>query len=90
MLTQEQIKIFVQLVEENNDLTLQQLSDYLNLETGVKVSISTLCRLLQKLELTRKKKSLHASEAETERVQNLRREYWTTIGEVKLSDARIY
>jgi len=29
-------------------------------------------------------------EAETERVQKLRREYWTTIGEVKLSDARFY
>ena len=44
-----------------------------------------MCRLLQKLNLTRKK-TLHANEAESERVQNLRRQYWTTIGEVKLSD----
>lgn len=29
-------------------------------------------------------------EAETERVQKLSREYWTTIREVKLSDARFY
>lgn len=50
------------------------------------VRVPTMCRLLQKLELTRKKKTLHVSEAETERVQKLRREYWTTIGEVKLSD----
>ena len=55
-------------------------------KTGVKVSVPTMCRLLQKLELNRKKKTLHASEAETERVQNLRREYWTTIGEVRLED----
>ncbi len=85
-LSQEQINIVIELVEEDNDLTLQQLSDRLMARTGVKASIYILCRLLQKLKLTRKKKTLHANEAETERVQNLRREYWTTIGEVKISD----
>ena len=39
-----------------------------------------------KNEFDPKKKTLHANEAETERVQNLRREYWTTIGEVSLKD----
>lgn len=32
------------------------------------------------------KKTLHADEAHTDRVQNLRREYWATIGEVKRAD----
>ncbi len=41
---------------------------------------------MQRLELTRKKKTLHANEAESERVQNLRSQYWTTIGEVQLKD----
>jgi transposase len=82
----QQIEILSQLVEEDNDATLQQLSVRLTEKTGIKVSIPTICRLLQRLELTRKKKTLHADEAQTERVQNLRREYWTTIGEVKLSD----
>jgi hypothetical protein len=54
-------------------------------KTGSETSIATRCRLLQKLNLTRKK-TLHASEAESQRVQNLRRQYWTTIAEVKLSD----
>lgn len=97
------------------------------------MSIPTICLLLQKLNLTRKKTAarttcfaqaaltamqnrkqhpelragrfpvcteldfksrervtLHANEAYTEPVQNLRREYWTSIGEVKLSDARFY
>lgn len=75
-----------QLVEEDNDATLQQLSTRLTEKTGISISISTICRFLQKVELTRKKKTLHATEAETERVQNLRREYWTTIGEVNLKD----
>jgi transposase len=74
------------LVEEDNDATLQHLSDRLLEKTGKKVSLATVCRLLQRLELTRKKKTLHASEAKSERVQNLRREYWRSIGEVKLSD----
>ena len=82
----QQIEIVIQLVEEDNDATLQQLCDRLQEKTRMKVSVPTMCRLLQRLELTRKKKTLHASEAESERVQKLRKEYWTTIGEVKLSD----
>ena len=86
LLNQEQINIVIELVKEDNDLTLQQLSNRLMEKTEVRASIYILCRLLQKLKLTRKKKTLHANEAESERVQNLRREYWTTIGEVKISD----
>jgi len=86
LLNSQQIKILSQLVEEDNDATLQQLSVRLTEKTGIKVSISTICRLLQKLELTRKKKTLHADEAQSERVQKWRREYWATIGEVKLCD----
>ena len=82
----QQIDILKQLVEEDNDATLQQLSIRLNEKTGIKVSIPTICRLLQRLDLTRKKKTLHADEASTERVQKLRREYWTAIGEVGLLD----
>jgi transposase len=86
LLNSQQIEILSQLVEEDNDATLQQLSTRLTEKTGIKVSIPTICRLLQRLELTRKKKTLHADEAKTERVQKLRREYWTTIGAAKLSD----
>ena len=86
LLNSQQINILSQLVEEDNDATLQQLSVRLTEKTGIKVSIPTVCRVLQKLELTRKKKTRHADEAQTERVQKLRREYWTTIGEVCLKD----
>ena len=85
-LNSQQIDLLSQLVEEDNDATLQQLSARLAEKTGIKVSIPTICRLLQRLELTRKKKTLHADEAESERVQKLRSQYWTTIGEVSLKD----
>ncbi|GFE70524.1 IS630 transposase-related protein [Chroococcus sp. FPU101] len=48
------------LVFEDNDATLQQLCIRLEEKTGVKISVPTMCRLLQKLELNRKKKTLHA------------------------------
>jgi transposase len=42
-------------------------------------------RITQRLNLTRKK-TLHASERQTQRVQKLRAEFWTELGEVKLED----
>ena len=51
----KQLNIVNKLVEEDNDATLQELSDRLEQEIGIKVSIPTMCRLLQKLNSTRKK-----------------------------------
>lgn len=47
----------VQLVEEDNNTTLKQLCARLEEKTGTRVSVATLCRLLLKLELTRKSKT---------------------------------
>ena len=43
------------LLEEKNDATLPELCQNLKERTGISVSPSTLCRFLQKLNLTRKK-----------------------------------
>jgi transposase len=51
----EKLNIVEQLVEEDNDATLQELRERLQEKTGIRVSISTMCRLVQKLNLTRKK-----------------------------------
>ena len=56
LIESEQLNIVEELVEEDNDATLQELSDRLEEKTGVKVSIPTMCRLVKKLKLTRKKK----------------------------------
>jgi putative transposase len=46
-----------ELVETNTDATLEELCEQLEQRTGVRISVSVLCRLLQKLKLTRKKSS---------------------------------
>ncbi len=62
-LTSEQREIVLELVKEDNDATLEQLCARLEAKTGIKVSIPTMCRVLPRWELTRKKKTLHAREA---------------------------
>lgn len=74
------------LLEEDNDATLEELCTRMENVTGVRVSVPTMCRILQRLELGRKKKTIHATEAGTPRVQKLRSQYWKTIGEVALQD----
>src|SRR5882672_8513149 len=53
------------LVREQPDATLAELQERL----GIPCSLSTLCRALQRLGLSRKKKSLHADEQATPAVQ---------------------
>jgi|SRR4028119_283915 transposase len=50
------IDVIEQLLDEKNDATLKELSQGFQKKTGIQVSSSTICRALQKLKLTRKKK----------------------------------
>ncbi len=49
------LNVVQQLVEEDNDATLAELCERIEQRTGVRVSQSTLFRVLQQLKLTRKK-----------------------------------
>ena len=55
-LNREQIALVTLLVEEDNDAILVELCDRLQERTGVKISRATMGRMIQKLNLTRKKK----------------------------------
>ena len=46
----------VEIIEENNDATLKELTEMLELKTGIKVSISTRGRISNQLNYTFKKK----------------------------------
>ncbi len=85
-LNDEQRGVIRKLVEEENDAILVELCERLEQQSQVRVSRATMGRMLQKLGITRKKKSFYASERHSERVQRLRMEYWHTLGGVKLSD----
>lgn len=51
-----QLDLVQQLVEQDNDATLKELCAQLEEHAQIRVSPSTLCRTLQQLNLTRKKK----------------------------------
>ncbi|KAB8315986.1 transposase [Tolypothrix campylonemoides VB511288] len=55
-LQSEQIERLRQIVIENSDATMSELCDVLESKTKIRISRSTMDRLLQKLQLTRKKK----------------------------------
>lgn len=56
-LNRQQLAVVAQLVEQDNDATLEELLRQLQATTGVKVSRATMGRIVQKLRLTRKKNS---------------------------------
>lgn len=59
------------LVREQPDATLAELQARL----GIPCSLSTICRVLQRLGLSRKKKTLHANEQDTPAVQAKRADF---------------
>ncbi|HEX7634916.1 MAG TPA: IS630 family transposase [Noviherbaspirillum sp.] len=64
---------------EQPDLTLEELVERLQRECGIHVCVSLVCRVLQDLGLPRKKKTLHATEHDTNRVRQARQAYRNDI-----------
>ena len=74
-LTSKHYPVLEEIINAQNDLTLAEISQKLAEKTGIKVSQSTICRALQKMKLTRKKKTFHADKQKSEEVKQLRLEY---------------
>ena len=55
-LNTQQLPVVTQLVEQDNDATLEELVTQVQSKIGVTVSRATMGRVVQKLKLTRKKK----------------------------------
>lgn len=81
-----QLALVTALVEADNDATLEELCEQLQQRTTITLSRSTMGRILQQLKLTRKKKTLHASEKDTPRVQQARLDYWEKVREINPED----
>lgn len=54
-INQKYSEVLQKLVTENNDSTLEELCEIFQAKTQIKVSRATMGRILQRLELTRKK-----------------------------------
>lgn len=70
-----------EMVETHQDYTLAEYCEYWQDKTGVRVSESTMCRFLQKQQLTVKKTFRSAQAAEVDK-QTQRVAYWQTISTV--------
>jgi transposase len=71
-------------------LRKSELCGLLGQRTGKWVSRTALCRYVQKLGVSRKKKTWYSSQAGTERVQKLRVEYWEKIRNIEIQNKRIF
>lgn len=67
------------MVEQYPDATLSEYCEHWGETHGSWVSTSTMCRALKKQQLTLKKKTLRSTQSATERVQQLRCEYWEQV-----------
>ena len=54
-LTPEQMLVLGELIEENNDATLAELSTLFLERTGIVLSVATVARIAERLRITRKK-----------------------------------
>ena len=75
----------MEIIKENNDATLKELTELLESKTGIKVSISTRGKISNQLNYPFKKK-LYAAEKRSERVQKARVEFWHKIRDVRAQD----
>jgi transposase len=57
-LSPEQLALLAELIEDNNDATLEELCQMLASKTGVVVSIATMGRMTKRLKLTVKKNTI--------------------------------
>jgi transposase len=82
----EDLVKLAEIIENNNDATLEELCELLETQTGVKVSRATMGRISQQLNYTFKKKTLHAAEKENKEVQLKRGDFWEKIRDIKVED----
>ncbi|BAZ33695.1 transposase and inactivated derivatives-like protein (plasmid) [Cylindrospermum sp. NIES-4074] len=74
----EQLNIIQEIVEAKNDATLSEIRSQFQEKTGITIGISTVDRMLRRMKISLKK-TLYASEKETEIVQSLRLQFWLKI-----------
>lgn len=80
------IEVLRSLVEEDSDATVEELQKCFEEKTQIKVSTSAVGRALLKYKLTRKKKTLRATEQDTDKVKKHHKEYFEEIEKIDPED----
>ena len=74
-LDQVDLVILREVSDANQDATLAELSDLFLKRTEIRISGSTIAQKLRRLRISRKKKTMHATEQDTPGVQKERHEF---------------
>ncbi len=82
----EHLETLRQVVEEDNDAILEELCELFYQKTQLRVSRATMGRSVEKLNLTRKKKTFYATERDTPRVRKLRQEIRQLLQQINLEN----
>ncbi|MEM6447757.1 MAG: IS630 family transposase [Cyanobacteria bacterium P01_D01_bin.123] len=75
-----------ELLEAQNDATLEELRDRLHARTEVFVSVSTMHNTLKRMAISPSKKTLYPDAKASERVQRARVTYWETLRSLLAQD----
>lgn len=62
-LTPEHFDVIKQVIAENHNITLATLCHQMEVQTGIRVSVPTMCRILQKLKLGKHKRKVLTPES---------------------------
>jgi len=79
---EENYEILRKIEKENSDATLEELCDLFEKQCHIKPSKAGMHRTLKKLNLTRKKKTFHASEQDRDDIQQKRKEFKVKMSKV--------
>jgi hypothetical protein len=82
----EQLVIIAELIETNNDATLEELCHLLHQKIGVTISFDYNGKNDTTVEHDFQKKTLFPSAKGSERVQNLRYEFWQQINQLNVKN----
>lgn len=85
-LNPEQLVVLAQLIETNNDATLEELCDLLHQKIGITISFGHHGKNDTKIEYDFKKKTLFPSAKGSDRVQNLRYEFWQQLRKLNVKN----
>lgn len=83
---EEDHEILGKIVEQNSDATLEELCELFEKQCHIRPSKSSMHRTLEKLNLTRKKKTSHAAEQDRDDVQQERKEFKEKMSKINAKD----
>lgn len=82
----DQVITLIEIMKNNNDATLKELGEMLEIATKIKVGTTTIWKITKKFNYSWKKKTMYAAEKNSDRVQKKRAEFREQIQNIPAED----